>query len=326
MSNINIKISDKDKELLFHLSLNGRLSQTELSSKMDMSKQAVSYRLKRLEDVGIIQKYYAITNIYNLGQTHYRVFIKLQNITPEKEAELNKFLINHPSISWVLYLDGDYDIFFVLWCSNIIEFEKIYDQIIDRFGKYFMQKNFSIVTRIEYLHFRFLRPTNEQPPSPLIFGAGFKNAVIDETDRNLLNYLNRNCRITANSLAEKLGLSTRMVNKRINALIQNNIIIGFNIKMDFSQAGYTYQKILLQLNVTSDEKLAELKNHLRKNPSVIYLLKTIGPYDFEFELITRDQRECYETVKDLRFKFGDIITGYDMVIMKKEPKYEHLQL
>jgi Lrp/AsnC family leucine-responsive transcriptional regulator len=332
MTNLKIAktpaLSEKDREILVELSLNGRISLTELARKVNLSKQVVSYRIKQMEDKRIIKRYYAITNVYSLGKAHYRVFLKYQNMDSEVETRLREFLINHPRIAWVLYLDGDFDLFFVVWADNIIDFESVYDDVIGNFGEYFQEKYFSIATRIEYLPFRFLldEDDNRSLSPPFVFGDGFDHYKPDRLEKKILNILNHDARIYTSELADKYGVSARAVKKKIGELIEKRIIIGFNVKIDHNLLGFTYQKVLLKLNNTSRRELERLSDYLKRKRSVIYLLKTIGTYDFEFELMTRTPEEFYNLIKELRLDFAHIIKDHSMVVMSEEPKYEHLEI
>ncbi len=53
---------------------------------------------------------------------------------------------------------------------------------------------------------------------------------------------------------------------------------------------------------------------------MIYLVKLIGDYDFEFELMTESNEEFHQIIKDLRSKFAEEIKTYNTVIHYKEPK------
>jgi len=319
-------LNEKDREILYHLSLNGRKSITELAQDVQLSKQVVSYRIRQMEERQVIKKYYAITNIYNLGKTHYRVFLKFQNMNSVVENLLRNYLVRHPLIAWVLYLNGDFDVFFVVWADNIIQFEEVLDDIMGRFGKYFQEKYFSIATRIEYLPYRFLVEADYSPVASFVFGDGFIRHKPDKLEKNLLTILNNEGRIYATELGERLGVSARIVKKKIKDLMDADIIMGFNVKIDHNLLGYTYQKILLKLNDTSRPQLQKLAEFLKNKKSVIYLLKTIGTYDFEFELMTRNNEELYSLVRELRLDFAHNIKDHSMVVMNDEPKYEYLTL
>ena len=45
----------KDKKILYHLNLDCRQSMNSLSKKIGLAKEVIAYRIKRLEEKGIIK-------------------------------------------------------------------------------------------------------------------------------------------------------------------------------------------------------------------------------------------------------------------------------
>lgn len=325
---MDITINNKDREILCALSLNGRISVSKLARQVNLSKQVVSYRLRMMEDKQVIRRYYSITNIYELGKIHYRVFIKYRDMNSAAEKELCDYLVQHLEVAWVLLLDGDFDLFFVVWADDIVQFERVYDEIMGRFGAYFGEKYFSIATRIEYLPYRFISPKDDELCRfrSVVCGGGMAHHRLDELEKKVLLALNHEGRINYTELAKTCGASQQVVKNKIKSLEERGILIGYNVKIDHSLLGYTYRKVLLKLNDTSRSPLEELSTYLRERVSVIYLLKTIGTYDFEFELMTRTGEEFYGLLRELRQDFAGNIREYSVVTMNDEPKYEHLAL
>jgi len=312
------ELKTKDKDILFELSCNARISITELAKKVKLSKQVVSYRLKLLEENNIILGYYAITNIYKLGKVHYRVFIKYQNMSTEKEKEIINDLSNDSEISWVAQFDGNLDLGFIIWAENIIEFQKKYDEINDKYANYFQEKYFTISTRIEYLKYKFFN--NKKDRTSLIFGDSFDNIKLDKLDKNILNDLNKNGRITLVELANKYNSSAKVINERIKKLIKNKIIIGFNVKINHNKLGYSHRKVMLKLNNCSKKEIEKLSSYLKELKNTIFLVKPIWNYDFEFELMTKSNEEFHKIIKKLRSNFANNIKSYNTVIHYSEPK------
>ncbi len=319
-----IELDDVDKQLLFEMSLDGRIGLTELAHKVNMSKQSIAYRLSRLKKEKIIKRVYAITNVYRLGKTHFRVYLKLQNINEETERAFKEFLIHHPKISWVVYLDGDFDILFVVWADNIIDFEKVYDEAVSRFGSIILEKHFSVATRIEYLPYYYLRPPSPIKAEPWIFGACFECSELDDLDKQLLTHLNRTGRSGISELSRDLKVSPQKVRTRLKRLEDLKVVIGYTVKLDHQRLGFVYRKVLLRLNNTSSTYLETLSHFLKDQPSVIFLLKTLGTYDFEFELMTYSSDEFYNLLKILRLFLGPQLRDLNTVIMSDEPRYEDL--
>lgn len=311
-------IDKKDRDIIFELSMNARASITHLAQKVKLSKQVVSYRLQQLEKKKVIEGYYAITNPYRLGLTHYRLYMKFQNMSEEKEKEFIDHVQKNKKVVWVVYLDGDLDAALGIWAKNIREFEEVYDDIKEHYGTYLLESHFSVSTKIEYLRYKFLN--NSQDMSSLLFGGCYQEIRLDELDKKILQDLNKKGRITLVELANKYKSSAKVVRARITSLIKNKVIIGFNVKINHNLLGYTHRKVFLKLNTVQSEKLRELSTYLKSLKSTIYLVKPIGESDFEVELMTESNQEFHEFMKELRTRFAKEIKSDSSVIHYEEPK------
>ena len=80
-----IKIDKTDLKILKLLSLNSRIEYSELSKKLNMTANAIKYRIKSLENSGIISYYTISVDVRKLGYIWYNMQIKL--IAGEKEVE-----------------------------------------------------------------------------------------------------------------------------------------------------------------------------------------------------------------------------------------------
>lgn len=320
-----LNLAHKDKVILAELCLDARRNLTRLARTLRLSKQVVSYRLKQLEKMNVIRGYHSIPDAYRLGKAHFRVFVKYQQLSRAMEDRLIRELSRCPEISWLTLLDGDFDLEFVVWANNIMEFEAVYDEILARFGRYFQEKYFSIATRVEYLPFRFLNP-GARPGPGLVFGGTHQDRTLDELDKRVLYETNRHGRISFADLAAQLGISVNAAKTRLQALVAGGVIIGFGLKIDHKLLGLTYRKVLLKLNIPAQDSVDRIASYLRRQKNVIFLVKTIGAYDFEFELLTESNEEFYHFMKIFRSRFASDIKFHSNVIVHDELKYGQLSL
>ncbi len=320
-----LDLASKDRAILAALGLDARQNLTELARKVHLSKQVVSYRIKQLEKMRIIRGYHAIPDVYRLGKAHFRVFVKYHRLDREREAAMIRELSRCPEISWLTLLDGDFDLEFVVWSDHIMEFERIYDAILARFGRFFHEKYFSIGTRVEYLPLRFLNP-GDTAGRGLVFGGDYDRLSLDGQENRILYEANHNGRISLADLAKKLGISVQVTRNRLQELLDSGVIIGFGLKIDHNRLGLTYRKVLLKLNTPARERIDRMAAFLRRQQSVIFLVKTIGAYDFEFELLTESNEEFYHFMKVFRSHFAADIKFHSNVIVHDELKYGQLSL
>src|SRR3989338_1712438 len=98
-----LELDKKDKDLLYLLDIDGRLTYSQLARRTKMSKQLVKYRIERLEGEGFIKGYFPIIDTSKLGYITFRLYLKFRNITPTKKEEIISYLKKQKSV-WAFVL------------------------------------------------------------------------------------------------------------------------------------------------------------------------------------------------------------------------------
>ena len=124
-----MRIDLKDKKLLYWLDQNSRATNKELGRRIGLSEQAIGYKIRRLEDEGFIKKYVTFVNTPALGYEHYKVLLRLRNVTLEKEKEIITLLVKNENIRWVVSCSGKWDINFSIVARGSEDFTTIYRNI-----------------------------------------------------------------------------------------------------------------------------------------------------------------------------------------------------
>jgi len=317
-----IELDKKDREILFHLSLNGRASLAELSKKTNLSKEVIHYRLKNLEKNGIIEGYYAVVNTYKIGKVFFRVYMKTINMTTRIEKEFIEFLKNHPKVTWVVEVDGNFDFLYVVWANDIIEFEKVYKEINDRFGKYIQEKFFSVMTNVYYFKYKYL--VERQDGTFRLTGGQLENPKLDDLDLKLLSLLSNQGRMPLVEIANKLNSNAKLVKTRMKRLEKLGIITCYNVKINHRLLGYSQRKVMLNLNDISSETIKKLITFITYHKSTIYITMAIGQYDLEFEMMEKGHEGFHLLLKEIKNQFPGLIKEYFTVIFYHEPKVGQL--
>ncbi len=314
---------EMDMALLAALSLNGRESLTRLAERLRLTKQRLGYRLRGLQRRGVLTGFFAIPNIFRLGFDHFRVFVRFQNLTEDREKELLDHLLTRSDVSWLTQLDGDFDLEFVVWAPGVAAFEPAFDDILGQFGSLFQEKYFSLATRIEFLPWRFLAAAGAviNPTAGVTLESRGGALRIDAIDRRLLAELSRHGRLSLAALAGRCRIAPALAASRVRALRRNGAIAGFGAKIEHSLLGWTYRKVFLRLQGPAGEPMERIASWLRARPEVIFLVKTIGSYDLEVELMTRPGDEFLSFMRRLRTTFAADIAAFRSVIVLRELKY-----
>jgi len=82
-----LKLDKYDKKLLYELDKKANLPLSVLASKLHRSKQVILYRMKKLEEDGIITGYHAIVDMAKLGYFSFRIYLRFHQTTEEEEKQ-----------------------------------------------------------------------------------------------------------------------------------------------------------------------------------------------------------------------------------------------
>ncbi len=104
------KVDATDLKLLSALYANARESTVNLAKLVNLTPDAVQYRIKKLIEKQFILGYTAWFDAKKLGFNYYKIFIGFRNITKEKEREFIKFCTENDSIIFLNKVIGSWDI------------------------------------------------------------------------------------------------------------------------------------------------------------------------------------------------------------------------
>lgn len=319
-----LSISEKERQVLYALSLNARESLSSIAKELKLSRQVVSYTLEALEKKGIVEGYYAILNINRLGYLYHRVFFKFNNIDLDKEKWLINYCRAHKKIGWIIQHQGTWDFAAIIWAKHTVEFAQVLDNILEKFGDFIAEKSFSVSTSIHHLKHKYLLAAQSQ--EDLVLGGEPIETELDETDYEILGRLTKDARLSFRHLGQTLSLTPSVVKSRIEKLQENQIILGYHLKINDQILGYTHFKIFLYLNQSSQESLQALIAYLKGLSSTIYITRAVGIADLEFEVYVKSNFELHHTIKQIRLDHPDLIRNYETLAILYEPYINYLPI
>src|SRR3989344_9102514 len=118
----SVELDLKDRKILYELDVDARQSLAEIGKKVGLSKEVVNYRINKLIESGIIKGFYARIDASKVGFTVFRTFLRLQDVTPEKEKEIIEYIVAQKQIGWCISVQGNWDINFIYWAKDTNQF------------------------------------------------------------------------------------------------------------------------------------------------------------------------------------------------------------
>lgn len=318
-----IKLDLKDKKILFELDFNARMSYSQLARKVGLSKQGAEYKVKNLLKKNVIKGFYPVINVPKLGYIYCRLLVTLQNITKEKKTEIIDYLKNHKKVFWLFSMQGMFDLLIVIWAKSVTEFKEFVEELEDRFGDNIKRKVETIATDVIHYQHRYLLGKKETKEIHIKETA--ERIKIDDLDKKILGLLCNDARISLVDISKRVSKSAKVIAYRIKKLEKNKLIEGYRPIINHNKIGFTYYKVLINLNKISKKKLIKLKSYIKNNPLVIYIVEGIGlPADLDIEMMVKSNFQLFDFINDLKFRFPELIGEYNTVMFMDTLKVKYL--
>ncbi len=119
------KIDEMDLKILAILGESARVSAVDISKKTKLSPDAVRNRIKRLESFGAIQGYVLLLNHSAIEQQHFKVLLKLHNLSVVRVKLLNEYCCIHPKIVYTVKVLGQWEFELNVEVKNVEQFRSI---------------------------------------------------------------------------------------------------------------------------------------------------------------------------------------------------------
>jgi len=320
---MDIKLDKVDKKIIAELDKNCRISNTALAKKVGKSRESVKYRITQLQKAGIIQRFVTSINPNKLGYYMFKVYLQLENI-PEERERFFEFLKNNKDIYWFGISDGVFDCVFAILSKSIVEYFHQIHNIFTEFKDLIVRKVLGTMVDTHQYNKKFL--TNEEG-SFVIFGGDVVDNKIDETDSKILEILANDARIPIAHLAHKVKSTVEIVRNKIKKMEEKGIILSYRVAVDFNKLGFEFFKAIIYFKTLSEKDEKSLLEWMRVHPNSVYYIRSLAPWEVEFEFIVENYPKFNKIINDLRKKFPHVIRNYEHLIMIYEswmPAYREM--
>jgi len=313
----NNTIDLKDRKILYELDRNARISYAQIGKKVGLSTEVVHYRVKKLEERGIITQYQTAVNYTKLGLIHFKICLKYNGISLETEESLYSKLKKIPQIVWIAKCQGDWDCMLSCNANNLEELDLVKDKIMSLSNQYIHEKSISISSNI----WSFPRNYLINKKAETTFKIGGEQPKINEIDLKLLRILSKDARKPVVDIVKELKSTVKIVTTRIKKLLKNGVINNFRLVIDYDKLGIHFYKTFLYIKNPNEQRLKQLLSRLNLNPNVIHNLKVIGEWDLEPEFEFENKEKFQKTIQNLMNEFSDVIQRISVIDIIKEYKY-----
>lgn len=291
-----------DWKILELLDWEGREPINKIAKAVRSNKDVVAYRIKKLEEKGIIIRYFPVIDMHKLGYHTSRLYFDLEEMDENEEKEFVEFLDKELNSGQIFRMDYPYRYGNFLWTKSIYEIEKIITRVKRELGKKLSKYNYTLIC------------TFREYPKDYMFGKNMhqhylsleptKTIDYDKNDFRILQELSKNARMSTVQMAKNLNIPQTTVSNKIKQLEKKKIILGYRAQIDFIKLGYI--NYFLEIYLDSNENLDQIEGWANTNKNVVYLQKIVGTCEIEIEVEVKDRVELEHLLNDLRSRFKNI--------------------
>lgn len=316
------ELSQIDKKILYELSKDSRQSYKQIAQKINSKKDTVAYHIIQLQDKNIISKYIPIFNLSKLGISSSKMYINLHGLSKKDENEMLDSLTKNEDISWAAKTIGTWDLMIGFYTTNILDFSEKKNKILSEWGEFIENYNITQIENALTLDRNYLFNKKTEDRKEFLFAGKGKKIEIDKIDKKIIDLIKNNGKFEYLKLAEELKLDTRTIQSKIKNLTRKELIQGYTTFINTRTLGIQLHKLCISLRCYEQSKLNLLTDFLKKNPSTIHIIKSLGEWEMEVEIEEGDINKIYEYISKLKNQFPELIKKINLVTITEELKLD----
>ncbi len=307
-----------DAAVLCELDCNSRHSLAQIGKKVRLSKEGVHYRIKKMEEQGIIKGYPCIVSLAKRGKIHAELFVKYCGVTVDVRREMIEFFAEQPEVVYLKGCKGCWDLLAGIVVDDISSLNRVKNELYDRYSKYWASFKLSLSVENYFFGRKYLRGKDIRVAQHVDKPG---RAFLDDKDNAILKTLSRNARISLREIAKVTGLSAKTVAHRIKRLEREKVIQKFTVSIDTELLGITTFKLLLRLRSSKDK--SKMLEYLHRQRNVVSTREVLGEWHLEPLFEVGSVKQFYDVLEEMESLFGDSIVSHDSFILDKVYKEEY---
>lgn len=303
-----------DSRILYELDRNARIPETRLGKLVRRSKESIRYRIKKLEEMGVIQGYSLWVDPVKLGFMSAKIYLSLAN-----KPELKKEFINHVKkdrrLYWLGVAEGAWNAGLTYFIRTNREFYELKNTLFSKFKDLILSANTAVLVSVHTSDKNYLYEAQTEWKE--LF-AQKEYYEIDEADKKILSALFENSRMSLAQVARNTQLTVDIVRQRKKKLEEKGIIKRYVAAINHTVLGLEFFKSFLFFKNLTTQDEQRLMEYARQQPNTIHLIKQISPWDVELEIMCKNYREYNEIINGYTSTFADIIEKVETAIMGED--------
>jgi Lrp/AsnC family transcriptional regulator for asnA, asnC and gidA len=313
------RLDKLDWRILYELDCDGFQSLAEIGKKLRVGRDVMHYRVKRLEELGVIRKYITLIDYGKLGYLMGELYVKLQHDEPAVRKEIIEYYRSKQYVWRLNEIRQHYDLAAGVLGRDLAEIREREKELLKPYKKYFHDVTFIIYNCFYQLVRTYFSSEQKREKGACVRVGAKAERMIDETDEKILRSIVENARKAYVEVANELGLSAAQVNYRINGMKEKKVILGARPLIDLSKIGYELFRLEIYLDdYNVYDKILEFLFSL---PNVVYIYDGIGGADIAVDIEIKNYEEFVRLLEKIKERFAPAIAYTEYYQFTTEHKH-----
>ncbi|MBI4452365.1 AsnC family transcriptional regulator [Candidatus Woesearchaeota archaeon] len=146
-----VKLDEIDFKILELLCENCRMPSVKIAEKVDLTADAINYRIKKMIDGNIIRRFTILVNLSALNFHWYTFSMAMKTFNNQYDAKLRQFVVTHPYILRAVKTLGVWDFLFYIVADNPRHFHYTVKEIKNYFSE-IIRNHQTLLAYVEHLY------------------------------------------------------------------------------------------------------------------------------------------------------------------------------
>ena len=303
-----------DRKLLYELDLNSRQSFSDLARKVRQGRDRVEYRVERLVKEKVIRGFTTSVNLYRLGLTIYKTYLRLRN-NRERMVDFLTYLKRQPNVYRLALYDGGWDINIVMVARTPRDHYDSHVKLLSQFHDIVLDYGMYTIIDVHWFPKGYFV---NKAGSPALTGGKPENYQIDQLEYDILKAIAVQSRTSVVNLAEKLNSTPAIIKYRIEKLEEEGIIVRYRLNIDHSRLGMLYFKTQLFLADYQQKHIKKFYDFCFNEPRITCFIEQLGECSVEIELEVDTLEQYHDIIDRIREEFPTLIQNFRSMLISDE--------
>lgn len=315
-------LTPTEYKVLAKIQFSAHLSLRDFARSAKIPEHSIRYVLKKLQNDGIISRTICI-NLYTVGHSSALVYFSLSKNTGKLRNELLNYLNSLRQVSWLAELVGDYEYGMAVSVKSPNDLQVFLAKLTGKFLSLFKDKAVVFQTGIALFPRKYL--WKEFSGTEELYSSSLQTNTtkFDDLDIKIIGTICDHPGASLRDLGKYIGKTHSTIEKRIEKLKKNKIIVGEYFRVEGSVLGYQTYKLFIYTSGINLVSAQQMRLFCRKHQLIIYMIECIGTWDYEIGVEALKPEDVTLVVQELNDLFSQHISSIKTAPVLRPIKFQY---